>query len=57
MDGLALGPGAFVSALEYASGRVPELIGKPEPRFFEEVIEGFRCSKEATVMIGDVSLI
>ena len=55
-DGLALGPGPFVSALEHASGVKAECVGKPEPSFFKLVLEDMDCRVEETVMIGDVSL-
>ncbi len=37
-DGLSLGAGAFVSALEFASGRTADVIGKPSPLFFRTVL-------------------
>ncbi|KAI8057158.1 HAD-like domain-containing protein [Syncephalis plumigaleata] len=36
--GLALGPGPFVAALEYATGTKATVIGKPERTFFEMAI-------------------
>ena len=54
-DGLALGPGPFVSALEYASGREAEVVGKPEPTFFSSVLREMGCDATEVVMIGDVS--
>lgn len=36
-DGLALGPGPFVAALEYATDRNAIVVGKPEKSFFAEV--------------------
>lgn len=65
---LALGPGAFVAALEYATDKRAELIGKPSPAFFQTVIQELYenipfclnsylfCSNvapEECVMIGD----
>ncbi|KAI9441392.1 HAD-like domain-containing protein [Lactarius indigo] len=35
---LSLGPGPFVAALENASGRTAEIVGKPERKFFELVL-------------------
>ncbi|KAI0254596.1 HAD-like domain-containing protein [Lactifluus subvellereus] len=35
---LSLGPGPFVAALENASGRTAEVVGKPERKFFELVL-------------------
>jgi len=52
-DGLALGPGPFVSALEFASGREAEVVGKPEPTFFNSVLREMGCDATEVVMIGD----
>ena len=55
LEGLSLGPGPFVAALERASGVEAETVGKPEAAFFTSALEEMRCSPEETVMIGDVS--
>ncbi|XP_060080090.1 haloacid dehalogenase-like hydrolase domain-containing protein 2 [Ylistrum balloti] len=52
-DGLALGPGPFVSALEYATDRKADVVGKPERSFFLSAIEEFQCRPEECIMIGD----
>ncbi|XP_065187179.1 haloacid dehalogenase-like hydrolase domain-containing protein 2 [Sycon ciliatum] len=52
-DGLALGPGPFVEALEYASGVRAEVVGKPEIAFFRACMDGLNCSPDEVVMIGD----
>ncbi|CAD5111869.1 DgyrCDS1135 [Dimorphilus gyrociliatus] len=52
-DGLYLGPGPFVSALEYASNAKPILIGKPNESFFQEALSQLNCQANKTVMIGD----
>lgn len=52
-DGLALGPGAFVAALEYSSGCKAEVVGKPESSFFMSALEDMECSASEAVMIGD----
>ncbi|XP_013408595.1 haloacid dehalogenase-like hydrolase domain-containing protein 2 [Lingula anatina] len=52
-DGLALGPGGFVEALEYASGVKAEVVGKPEKTFFLEALRDLKCSPQNAVMIGD----
>ncbi|XP_068218808.1 haloacid dehalogenase-like hydrolase domain-containing protein 2 [Palaemon carinicauda] len=52
-DGLALGPGAFVSALEYSSGCKAEVVGKPESSFFLSALEDMKCPASEAVMIGD----
>lgn len=56
-DGLALGPGPFVTALEFASDVKAEVIGKPQPTFFAHALEEMKCDPQSTVMIGDVSYI
>ena len=38
---LSLGPGPFVAALENATGRTAEIVGKPERKFFELVLNSF----------------
>ena len=55
-EGLSLGPGPFVEALEYASGKQATVVGKPQFEFFRSVLQEFSCSAEETVMIGDVSI-
>ncbi|CAL8299069.1 unnamed protein product [Boreogadus saida] len=52
-DGLALGPGPFVAALEYASGRSAVVVGKPQETFFTQVLSELGCSPGEAVMIGD----
>jgi HAD superfamily hydrolase (TIGR01458 family) len=52
-DGLSLDAGAFVAALEYASGATAELFGKPAPAFFQAALEGLGCVAADAVMIGD----
>ena len=54
LDGLAIGPGPFVSALEEASGVKAKCVGKPEAAFFEAVLEDMACRAEDSIMIGDV---
>jgi len=51
--GLSLGPGGFVSALEYAADCQAEVVGKPQSSFF---LSALGSSKpEEAIMIGDVS--
>ena len=52
-DGLSLGPGPFVTALEVATGREAEVVGKPALTFFHAALEELGCEAAATVMIGD----
>uniref|UniRef100_A0A8B9NX47 Haloacid dehalogenase-like hydrolase domain-containing protein 2 n=2 Tax=Apteryx owenii TaxID=8824 RepID=A0A8B9NX47_APTOW len=52
-NGLALGPGPFVTGLEYATGTEATVVGKPEKTFFLEALRGTDCAPEEAVMIGD----
>jgi len=52
-DGLSLDVGAFVAALEYASGITAELFGKPAPAFYQSALEGLGCRTEEAIVIGD----
>jgi len=51
-DGLDLGPGLFVKALEYATGLRATVVGKPNPAFFKAALPDDVQPHEA-VMIGD----
>jgi len=50
---LSLDVGAFVAALEYASGKKAEIVGKPAPAFFETALASMGIEADAAVMIGD----
>jgi ribonucleotide monophosphatase NagD (HAD superfamily) len=54
---LSLGPGPFIAALENASGRTAEIVGKPERKFFELVLDSLESDmhdQEGIVaVIGD----
>eukprot|EP00743_Colponemidia_sp_Colp-15_P004993 GILK01005379.1.p1 GENE.GILK01005379.1~~GILK01005379.1.p1 ORF type:complete len:281 (-),score=43.95 GILK01005379.1:42-830(-) len=52
-DGLALGPGAFVAALEFASGVSSKVIGKPSKEFFNTAITDMNVLPDRCFMIGD----
>ena len=52
-DGLSLGAGAFVKALEYASGKFAILMGKPSPDFFREALLSMNAEPGTTIMVGD----
>jgi HAD superfamily hydrolase (TIGR01458 family) len=52
-SGLNLGPGAFVTALEYACGTQATVVGKPEPSFFQLALGHFNAKPEECIMIGD----
>jgi HAD superfamily hydrolase (TIGR01458 family) len=52
-DGLSLDVGPFVAALEYATAREADVVGKPARRFFEGVLGGLGREPERAVMVGD----
>ncbi len=52
-DGLHLDAGPFVAALEYASGRRAEVVGKPSPAFFRAACAELGCPPGRVVMVGD----
>lgn len=51
---MSLGPGPFVTGLEYATDSKATVVGKPEKTFFLEALRGTDCAPEEAVMIGDV---
>ena len=53
-EGLALGPGPFAAALEYACNKKAEVVGKPDKNFYLSAQARLKCPLEETVMIGDV---
>ena len=52
-SGLVLSAGPFVAALEYATDKDAELMGKPAPSFFELVLRELGVKPEEAAMIGD----
>lgn len=53
-EGACLDAGAFVAALEYASGQTAELVGKPSAAFFETAARGLGATDLGRVaMVGD----
>jgi HAD superfamily hydrolase (TIGR01458 family) len=52
-DQLSLDAGAFVAALEYASGRAAVILGKPSRDFFHAAIGSLGCAAHEAVMVGD----
>jgi glycerol 3-phosphatase-2 len=50
-DGLWPGTGAILAAVEYATARKAEIVGKPEPQLFLTAID--RLGDGATLVIGD----
>ncbi len=52
-EGLVLSTGPFVAALEYATGKKAELMGKPSPGFFQMGLRDIGASPSEAAMIGD----
>lgn len=52
-DGLHLDLGAFVAAIEYASGCKATILGKPSPDFFHGVCQALDVPPQQAMMIGD----
>jgi HAD superfamily hydrolase (TIGR01458 family) len=50
---LSLDAGPFVAGLEYSSGKMASVLGKPAPAFFKLAVESMACGPEDVVMIGD----
>lgn len=53
VDGLSLDAGPFVAALEYASGKVATVIGKPELPFFRAALADLGLNACEVAMVGD----
>ena len=52
-DGLRLDVGAFVRALEYATGCTAVVLGKPDPVFYGAAVEALGLQPNQVVMVGD----
>ncbi len=52
-DGLQLDIGAFVSGLEYASGKKATVIGKPNSAFYKAALDDLGYKPHQVAMIGD----
>jgi HAD superfamily hydrolase (TIGR01458 family) len=50
---LSIDAGAFVRALEYASGRQALVLGKPAVAFFRQAVAALGCGPGEAVMVGD----
>jgi HAD superfamily hydrolase (TIGR01458 family) len=51
--GLQLDVGPFVAALEYATGKEAEVIGKPEPQFFLDAVSELGLAPVEVALVGD----
>jgi len=52
-DGLHLDLGVFVAAIEYATGREAEILGKPSADFFHGICRNIGADPSQTLMVGD----
>jgi HAD superfamily hydrolase (TIGR01458 family) len=52
-DGVRLDAGAYLLALEAASGVTALVTGKPAPQFFRTALDRIGCPPERAVMVGD----
>jgi HAD superfamily hydrolase (TIGR01458 family) len=52
-EGPVLDAGAYVAALEYATGRPAEVVGKPSPTFFRLALEELGLPPKAVLVVGD----
>jgi ribonucleotide monophosphatase NagD (HAD superfamily) len=50
---MVLSAGPYVAALEYATGKKAELMGKPSPKFFQMALDDLGIGAENAAMIGD----
>lgn len=50
---LSIDAGAFVAALEYASGQKAHILGKPAPDYFAAALQSMGCAGSDAVMVGD----
>ena len=50
-DGVWPGTGALLAAVEYATGRTAEIVGKPEPQLFHTALD--RLGEGNTLVVGD----
>lgn len=49
----SLDAGPFVKALEFASGQIPIVIGKPSREFYLSAVNSTGCDPEEVIMVGD----
>ena len=52
-NGYNLDTGAFVTGLEYASGKTARVLGKPAPDFFNLALRSIDCYPSEVAIIGD----
>jgi len=52
-DQFSLDAGPFVQALEFATGQLATVIGKPAVEFYMSAVNAMHCKPEEVVMVGD----
>jgi HAD superfamily hydrolase (TIGR01458 family) len=53
LDGLQLDSGAYIRALEAATGKQATILGKPDRAFFEQALRAINVPASEAVMVGD----
>ncbi len=53
LDGLQLDSGAYIRALEAATGKQATILGKPDRAFFEQALHAIGIPASEAVMVGD----
>lgn len=52
-EGLKIDFGAFITGIEYATGKEAKVMGKPSPYFYNMALESIGLKKHEVLMIGD----
>ncbi|MBZ0264435.1 TIGR01458 family HAD-type hydrolase [bacterium] len=52
-EGLRLDLGPYVAAVEYATGKMADVVGKPSPGFFRGLLTRYRVRPDNALMVGD----
>lgn len=52
-NGLRLDLGPYVAAIEYATGKKADIVGKPSPGFFRGLLNRYHIRPEKALMVGD----
>jgi len=52
-EGMVLDLGAYVAAIEYATGKSAKVLGKPSDSFFHTICESLNVRREDALMVGD----
>ncbi len=52
-EGLKLDLGPYVAAIEYATGKKAEIVGKPSPGFFRGLLTHYGIRPDQALMVGD----